>query len=97
MAQQKSCQSCSENHSCRQVYQKLGNVKGPSIVLKALFAFILPLAVFIVALAASEKFLAQAIELDNLRVILSFLLAVLTAFFCVLVVRTIDAQRRNKC
>lgn len=97
MTQQKFCQSCSENDSCQQVYQQLGSVKGPSVVVKALFAFLLPLTVFIVALAASERFLAQAIESDGLRTILSLLLAVLTAFFCVLVIRTIDAQRRNKC
>jgi len=75
MTQQKFCEDCNQKHDCREVYQKLGNTKGPSVVLKAVVAFLLPILVFIGCLAAFEAILA--------RTALSFLLAVLVTFIFV--------------
>jgi len=53
----------------------LGNSKSPSVVIKVVFAFLLPLVVFIAALVVSEKVLARIINTAALRTVLSFLLA----------------------
>ncbi len=55
MVKENICQECSQKGSCQQTFEKLGNVKGPSIVIKSILAFLLPLVIFIAALAILEK------------------------------------------
>ncbi len=81
MAQQKFCEDCNQKHDCREVYRKLGNTKGPPVVLKAVVAFLLPVLVFIASLAAFEAILV--------RTALSFVLALSVTFVCILITRTI--------
>ncbi len=88
MTQQKFCEDCNQKHDCREVYQKLGNTKGPSVVLKAVVAFLLPILVFIGCLAAFEAILA--------RTALSFLLAVLVTFIFVVSCSLLVARGDNK-
>ena len=92
MVQQKFCQECIQKHDCQKVYQQLGNHKGPSVVIKAIIAFLLPLVVFIASLAAFEEMFAGAINIQPLQTILSFLLALLVTFVCILIVTVINKQ-----
>ena len=92
MAPQKFCQECNQRHTCQDVYRQLGNTKSPSVVFKVVVAFLLPLVVFIVALAAFEKILAKAINSKESRTALSFLLAVLVTFVCILIIKVINRQ-----
>jgi len=74
-----ACQECSQKDSCRQVFAKLGNAEGPSVALKSILAFLLPLVIFIAALAIFEKIIQKNTGI-------SFLLAVgLTAIYVLVV------------
>jgi len=90
MDQQKNCQGCDKERNCRQVYQKLANFRGPSIALKVIVAFLLPIMVFIASLAAFERILAEAINTKELRTALSFLLALLVTFGLISIIKLID-------
>ena len=90
MASQRICQNCIQKHDCQRVYEQLGNASCSSIVLKAIIAFLLPLIVFIVSLAVSERVLARAIKIEEVQIVLSFLLALLATFVCVLITRVIN-------
>ena len=57
MTQYKHCQGCSQKHDCQDIYQKLANLKGPSVALKVIIAFLLPILVFIIILAIFEEIL----------------------------------------
>ena len=57
MAQAKSCDVCSQAHDCKRIYQQLGRAAGPSVVMKVLLAFVLPIIVFSSGLAAFGHFL----------------------------------------
>jgi hypothetical protein len=92
MTQQKFCQDCDQKHDCRKVYQQLGNVKGPSVISKVIVAFLLPLVVFIVSLAVFQEIFAEAINTEELRTVLSFLIAMLITFVCILIVQAINRQ-----
>ena len=94
MDEQKFCQECGQRHECREVYQKLGNTKGPSVVLKAVVAFLLPILVFIGSLAASEKILSGIINSKEAQTVLSFLLALAVTFVCIFVLKAINRQLR---
>ena len=90
MREQKFCQECNQRHNCREIYRQLENSKSPSVVIKVVFAFLLPLVVFIAALAASEKILAGIINSKEAQTVLSFLLALVVTFIlvgCSLLVR----------
>ena len=90
MKSQSFCQDCIQKHDCRSVYEQLGNDSGASVTLKVILAFLLPLIVFIVSLAVSERILARAINIEEVQIALSFLLALLATFVCVLITRVIS-------
>ena len=67
----------------------MGDSPGPSVALKAILAFLLPLMVFIVSLAVFKRVLAGAIATEQMQTALSFVLALLATFICVLITRVI--------
>ena len=90
MASHRFCQDCIQKRDCRNVYEQLGNDSGSSVTLKVILAFLLPLIVFIVSLAISERILARAINIEQVQIALSLLLALLATFVCVLITRAIS-------
>jgi len=92
MDELKFCQQCNQRHKCQEVYRQLGKTEGPSVVFKVVVAFLLPLVVFIGALAAFEGILAGAINSKEMRTALSFLLALPVTFVCIFVLKAINRQ-----
>ncbi len=90
MAQQEFCQNCNERQTCQDVYQRMGEAKGPSVVSRVVLAFLLPLMVFIASLAAFEAILARAIDSKGLKTWLSSLLAVSITFVLILIIKAIN-------
>jgi uncharacterized membrane protein len=95
MVQEKFCEGCDQNNKCREIYRKLGNVKGPSIALKVIVAFLLPLVVFIVSLAVFERVFANSIGTEGLRTAISLLAAFVVTFVFILIIKVI-VKRINK-
>ena len=97
MFQQKFCQECNQNRNCKEIYQQLGNTKNPSVVFKVVVAFLLPMVVFIAALAIFKAILAGTIDSKEAQTALSFLLALSMAFAVVLVIKAINKKlSKNK-
>jgi len=92
MSRQEFCHKCSERHNCHEVYRQLGKVEGPSVVFKVVVAFLLPLMVFIAALAVFEKILAGVVNTEQLQTALVFLLAALVTFAFILIIKAINKQ-----
>lgn len=92
MVQQKFCPECNQAHKCQEVYEQLGKAEGPSVVLKVVLAFLLPLLVFIGLLAGFEKTLGRWIDVKELRTAVSLLLAVLGTLALVLIIKMINKQ-----
>lgn len=90
MESQRFCQDCFQKHDCQRIYEQLGDSPGESVTLKVILAFLLPLIVFIVSLAVSERVLARVISIEEVQMALSFLLALLVTFMCILIVRVIN-------
>jgi hypothetical protein len=84
MADQEFCQSCEQNRNCRQLYQQLGHSKGPSVTVKVVTAFLLPLVVFIISLAVFKRLLVGLMASGWLEDVLSFLSSAMVTFGCVL-------------
>lgn len=91
MSEDQFCKKCSQRHSCREVYQQLGGAKGPSVVLKVLVAFLLPIIAFISALVVLDKSLVKVVSADYLRTVISFLLAASVTFALILATKAIDS------
>ena len=68
----------------------MGESPGPSVTLKVILAFLLPLLVFIVSLAFFEKVLAGMFNTGRLQTVISFLLALLVTFACILITKVIS-------
>jgi uncharacterized membrane protein len=105
MVQKDFCQNCRQKHDCREVYRRMGNATCPSILLKAITAFLLPLIVFIVSLAVFDKIFTRAGEsifsisqnsnltnAQKLQTVIGFLMALLITFICVSITRTINKK-----
>jgi uncharacterized membrane protein len=90
MASQSFCQDCTKKHDCQSVYEQLGNTTGSSVVFKVILAFLLPLIVFIVSLAVSERIISGAVNIEKLQIVLSLLPALLATFICIFIIRVIN-------
>ena len=95
MAQQEFCEDCKQKHECQRIYEQLGDIKGPSVVIKVIVAFLLPLVVFIVSLAAFQEIFGNAIDNQRLQTVLSLLPALLVTFICILIVRVINRRLKH--
>ncbi len=87
MDDQEFCSSCHQKNDCKSTYEKLGKVKGPSVAIRAIIAFLVPIGVFITALAAFERLFEKAIENRDGRVALSALLALGVTLVCIMVLK----------
>lgn len=90
MDQQGFCHNCNQKNCCQEVYEKLGNIQGGSIVSKVMTAFLLPILVFIACLAGFDKILAKVTIIKELQTIAGLLLALLVTCVCVLMIRVIS-------
>lgn len=95
MVEFKPCQECDQKHKCRDIYQQLGKSKGPSVAFKAVVAFLLPLLIFILSLAAFERILAGTTDIKGLRIVLDFVLALSVTLVTMLITKAIS-KRFNK-
>jgi len=96
MSEKEFCQNCGQMHNCGQIYHQLGKAEGPSVVLKATEAFVLPIVVFITGLAVFEKILGGAITTGELRTAFSALSALVAAVVCVLIIKAINIKAGKK-
>ena len=96
MSEQEFCQDCGQRHNCGDVYRRLGRADGPSVALKVVEAFVLPILVFIAGLAAFEKILGGAIATRELRTAFSVLSALAAAVVCVLIIKVINIKAGKK-
>lgn len=90
MDQHEICHGCTKKSGCQEVYEKMGNIQGESVVLKVLAAFLLPILVFIVSLAGFDKILAKVTTIKELQTAAGLLLALSVTFVCVLMTRAIN-------
>ena len=100
MAEEEFCSNCKQSHDCKTIYQRVGNTPGPSVIIKVLVAFLIPIAVFIISLGISENILKRAVTSKNLCTAVSFLLATGISFFCILITRVINSHlsaRKDSC
>lgn len=92
MGEEQFCERCSQRHDCREVYGKLGNAEGPSLALRAVVAFLMPILVFIVSLGVLEKVLGGITDRAALRTAASLSGAVIVTLAWILTVRVIDRR-----
>lgn len=92
MIEQEFCDNCNQKHKCSSIYHQLGNSNGPSVAVKVVIAFLLPLVVFIISLAIFEEIFAKTISSKPLQTILSMISALLVTFSCILITRVINKR-----
>ena len=92
MADEKFCKSCPQSNKCQELYERVGKSKSPSVVLKVVFAFLLPLVVFIGCLAVFEVLSAKITDSEPLQMIFGLFLALLVTFGLMLITRVINKE-----
>ncbi len=95
MAQSESCEGCSHAHDCKKVYEQLGCVEGPSIAWTVVLAFLVPIVVFIGALAGFGR-LMEGVVGARVQMPLAAALALAATAGVMLVVRVLTRQHRRK-
>ena len=86
----KVCENCGYRHShkncCMDIYQRLGQTKGPSVISRVLLAFVLPLLVFIASLVLAGYILTIFLNESRMSALYAFLIAIaLTVIFVKLI------------
>lgn len=87
----KLCDKCGYRHGrgrcCIDIYQQLGQAKGPSVVGKVLLAFVLPLLVFIGSLILATHILSIFMAEGGLNSFFAFLVALVMTIVFVQLIR----------
>lgn len=96
MDDQEFCSNCRQQNDCKTTYEKLGKVKGPSVAIRAIIAFLVPIAVFIAALAAFERLFEKTIAGRDARVALSALVALCITLACIMALRFAEKRFSTK-
>lgn len=92
MNEQEFCDNCNQKHNCGSIYHQLGNTNSPSVVIKVVIAFLLPLVVFIISLAIFGEIFAKTIGSQLVQTALSMVSALLVTFSCILITRVINKR-----
>ncbi len=96
MGPEPSCKGCNYSHTCGRVYEQLGNTDGPSVTVKVIVAFLLPIVVFVGVLGVSEQLL-RGIVARSYETLAASALATCVTVGLVLVVSGVAKRRhRNK-
>jgi len=94
MEQPETCKGCEQAHTCAKAYEQLGRADGPSVTLKAIVAFLLPIAMFVGALAACGVFLNDRVA-ARYETPLAFVIALAVTAGLILVVSSIVKRPRQ--
>ena len=89
------CGDCAQKHDCKSIYEHLGKTQGPSIVMRVVSAFLVPLVLFIVSLAAWFETSSKLLKNEALRTLLGILAAVAVVGLYLLIL-TIARSAKNK-
>jgi hypothetical protein len=96
MDEQKFCRTCGFKHNCQWVYEKLGSYKGPSVALKVILAFLLPVVIFIAVIAVFQKVFAVLGIFGATAAILSVCMALAAAALYVAAAKAICSKLDKK-
>jgi uncharacterized membrane protein len=90
----KNCSKCTQKSTCQSVYEAMGKHKGPSVALKVIVVFLLPILMFISGLVICEYYLK--IENKSIKTAISALLSAVLAFIYVLIAKAVIARQSKK-
>ena len=76
MINDSNCSECNHKHDCKSIYEAMGHSRGPSVLGKVFAAFVIPIFVFILTIAAAETILIRAGMPTEWRLLSGFILAV---------------------
>ena len=85
--EQEQCNGCSHQNDCQNIFQRLSNAKGPSILSKTVLALLLPLVFFIATVAACEALLTNVMQNRLIVVLLSILSGIIVVFVYIVIIK----------
>lgn len=92
----KLCGKCGyrhgRGHCCIDIYQQLGQTKGPSVVGKVLLAFGVPLLLFIGSLILAEYLLSAFMTEGAMKTFIAFLAALVVSIVFVQLIRILTRK-----
>ena len=91
----KHCDGCKHKDSCKEVYEKLGQHKGPNIAFKAIMAFVVPVVVFVLAALAVGPLLKNKIENVRLVILIQLAAGLAAAGVVVFIVRHFERKNQS--
>jgi hypothetical protein len=83
---------CGRRWGCMDIYKQIGYSKGPSVFLKVIVAFLIPVLIFIVSVILAQKILTYWVNSPSLKMLLAFLISVLLTLVYILVVKLVTSQ-----
>ena len=96
MSEQKECRGCPQENRCQEAYEKMGKSQAPSVALKVVIVFLLPMLVFIGSLLAAQKLLASVVKNEDHLTIISFFAAIAVTFVFLVVIRSVNKNLSGK-
>ncbi len=95
MEPDKNCESCGEKDRCQSIYEAMGKFKGPSVLVKVLLVFLLPMLIFITSLIIFESYLEKLTDNRNLVIAGSAIFSAVISFIYILIASAVHKRINN--
>jgi len=90
------CQKCTQNKDCKTIYDQLGKQNTPPVAIKVVFAFLIPILIFILSLALFQKLMENTLKTEKMQTAISFLLALMVTFVYLFAAKIVNRKLKNK-
>jgi TRAP-type uncharacterized transport system fused permease subunit len=88
------CSQCPQRDGCRDVYRQLGQSDAPNVVGKVVWAFLLPIVLFIVLLVVLDKWLPE-LQDEKRRTLTMFGISLIATVAAVWLAKRIERIRNR--
>ncbi len=89
------CAGCGDKDRCSDVYARIGSQQGPSVAMKVVWAFLVPIILFIAGLIFSAKILSTGLESERAATAVNVFAGLFLVGIYLTAVKTMSAVRRN--
>ncbi|MBW8001644.1 MAG: SoxR reducing system RseC family protein [Planctomycetes bacterium] len=90
------CQKCKQNKDCKTIYEQMGKQNTPPVAIKVVFAFLVPILVFIGSLALFQALLENTVQAEKLKTAIIFLAALMLTFIYLIAAKFVNEKIKNK-
>ncbi len=92
MSELQNCENCAHKDGCKEVYRRMSQYDGPSVLGRVFCAFVIPLLSFIISLGVLQYMFEKSVSSENQRIFFSFLGALIVTLMVITAIGVVNRK-----